>query len=190
MLSADRGGFAKLMETLCAGYNVPATEARLDAYWRGCASLHLLAFERTVDFALGPDSDADELPTPRELHRLHRQMLSARRAAAAAPDKPAVERDVFEVYCNRLLLLYLWGKARRLGSAATDASLQAMTECKNRYVAAYRDMCLTEPTASLELRDALIDSLEPLFSPRTEGAERPVQHVEDTWQPLGLVGLV
>lgn len=188
MLSTERGAFAKLVETLCAGFNVPATDARIDSYWRGCHTMQLLAFERTVDYLLGPESNVDEdLPTPRAMHTMHKRMLSARRASAQPPPAgPAPERDIFEVYCNRLLLQYLWQKARRSRSGASDASLAALIAVKNNFVIAYRDMCGAEPEASLDLRDALIDAWEPLYVPYRV-LPTPVEYSDPAWMRLGRV---
>lgn len=190
MHSTERPQFCKLVETLLAGFNTPVTEARMDAYWRGCNGMHLLAFERTVDFVLGPEGE-DDLPTPKQMHYMHRRMLSARRAAAAAatPDKPeGPERDIFDRYCQRVLFHFLHGMARRTGSAATDESLAAMIDCKNRFVAGYREMCAEEPEASLDLRDALIDALTPLWAAKVTD-NTPQHHRDDTWQRLGVIGL-
>ena len=184
MLATERKEFARLVEALCAGFNVPCTDGRLDAYWRGCSSMHLLAFERTVNHALGPKGE-DELPGPRQMHALHRRIVAEQRAASMPSATEGPKPDVFEIYTNRVLLTFLRMKARRCGSGATDESLRQMLEIRKRYADAYRQMCIDEPEASLELRDALVDALEPVFVPRD-----PKPPLQARWDegllPLGL----
>ncbi len=197
MLANERGQFAKLVETMCAAFNVPATEARIDAYWRGCHRMQLAQFERTIDYLCGPECNEDDLPSPRRMYSLHRQMLAAERAAASKPPPGPAEPETEEqqrergirCYCNRLLLLFLNQQARRHGSGASDDSLLQLVACKNRYVAAYCQHVAEDPAASLELRDVLIDALEPLWVPRTPNVPRGSLTVDEAMMPLGEVAL-
>lgn len=167
MLSTERGAFAKLIEVLCAGYNVPATEARLDAYWRGCNRMHLAAFERTVDFILGPDGDAEDLPTPRQIHIQHRRMLAAQRSASEPTHKlDGPELDKFDRYAGQVLFSVLCSLTSQHGSGASDASLAEMVHVKHRFAAGYREMCIAEPDACEEMRDAMKAALTRQFVPR------------------------
>lgn len=186
MQTTERPQFAKLVESLLAGFNVPITEARVDAYWRGCRTMHVLAFEQTVDHVLGPTGEED-LPTPRQMHVIHRRIVGERRAASMPPPAPeGPEQDIFDLYTSRVLLTFLRMKARRVGSGATPESLAALLDCKKRFAAGYREMCITEPEASLELRDALVDAFEPLYAPIQAQVPPPVMDTSEGLLRLGL----
>lgn len=173
MLASERVAFAKLVETLCAGYNVPATEARIDAYWRGCHGMALGVFELLIDYAVGPDGD-DDLPTPKRLYAIDRKRrselraaeLAGKRAQARDGDEPPKEPDRFDCYAGRVLFAVLCKLTSQHGSTATDESLAEMVHVKHNYANSYRLQCASEPDASLEMRDALIIALTRRFVPR------------------------
>lgn len=185
MLASERKEFAQLVETLCSGFNVPCTPSRIDAYWRGCSSMHLLAFDRTVSHVLGPNGEED-LPGPRQMHTLHRRMVAEQRAASMPSAQPdGAQVDVFDRYTNRVLFTFLRLKARRCGSGATDESMRELKAIRKRYADAYRQMCIDEPEASLELRDALVDAFEPAFVARDP--KPPLQaRFDEGLLPLGM----
>lgn len=182
MQEIDRAAFGKLAEALFAAFDKPASDARLEAYWRGLQSMHLLAFERVVDHVVGPDGEED-LPTPRQCHQISRSLVAEQRRNErphTAP-APAKELDVYELYANRVLMRLLRELAHAHGSSATPESLAKMLHVKQIFVDGYRSMCATEPETSLELRDVLIEKLTPLFVPSaprlsSPAPERDTQH--------------
>lgn len=76
MQLANRAEFEQHLKRLCAGFNVPATPERVDAYWSGLARMNLSAFMRAVEFALG-ETGPDKLPTPKQCWALSKQSKPA-----------------------------------------------------------------------------------------------------------------
>ena len=52
MRSNDLQDFTRQVEVLCAGFNVPPTEQRIEALWRGLQHMDLTVFTRVVECAL------------------------------------------------------------------------------------------------------------------------------------------
>lgn len=187
MQPSDRADFVKLAEALFAAFDKPAVEARLQAYWLGLQSMHLLAFDAVVRHVIGPDGE-DELPTPKQLYAINRRLQADKRAAELAGRKPQLrpgeeppaEPDRFEAYANRVMVAVLCQLIAQHGSAASDSSLAAMVHVKHQYAVGYREMCLEDPDASLEMRDALVAALTTRFVPRDQPreAEQPAAPVE------------
>lgn len=85
MQSADRIEFERQAAVLCAAFNVPATDARVDAYWRGLEHMSLAQFTRVVEVAIGRDGP-EKIPTTNGLWQLHRKQRAG--ISAPAPSKP------------------------------------------------------------------------------------------------------
>lgn len=106
MQASDRDGFVKLVGQLCAGFEVPMSEARVDAYWRGLEQLALPAFERIVTFALGEDGPA-KFPKVADIWQLHR---SLRVRAPPPPMDSSVKPEVYDqwdIYANGKFFEYI-----------------------------------------------------------------------------------
>lgn len=71
MVDIDLPEFLLTLARLCAGFDVPMTEARKDAYWQAFRKLPLRDFERLVNSALS--ADFEKIPTTASLWRLHRK---------------------------------------------------------------------------------------------------------------------
>lgn len=187
MQPADEPGFIKLAEAMFAAFDKPPSDARMEAYWLGLQSMHLLAFDAVVRHVVGPNGE-DELPTPKQLYAINRRLQADKRAAELAGRKPpprpgeepAPEPDRFEAYANRVMVAVLCQLIAQHGSAASDSSLAAMIHVKHQYAVGYREMCLEDPDASLEMRDALIAALTTRFVPRDQPreAQQPAAPVE------------
>ena len=108
--------------------------------------------------------------------------LAGRNATNA---EPAPELDRFDAYANRVMLASLCSLTAQHASAATEESLAEMIHVKHRFADAYREMCLDEPDASLELRDALLAALKPVFVPREPST--PASVTQATPEPTGTV---
>lgn len=85
MQLANREEFDQHLKRLCAGFNVPATPERIDAYWSGLARMNLSAFVRAVEFALG-EHGPDKIPTPKQCWGLSKQSAPAAVAAEMSPN--------------------------------------------------------------------------------------------------------
>lgn len=105
MQASDRDGFVKLVGQLCAGFEVPMSEARVDAYWRGLEQLALPAFERIVTFALGEDGPA-KFPKVSDIWQLHRSLRVRAPPQVDSSVKPEVY-DQWDIYANGKFFEYI-----------------------------------------------------------------------------------
>lgn len=126
MLSSDRDEFSAQLRKLCAGFNVPYTEERLDAYWSGLAKMSLPAFARMVDDALGEEG-SPKIPTTNQLWKAYRDSR-ARLTAPAQTDKPQAEPDHLAYFANRLLFKHILGRVG-LKSTSTFRPGFGLTDC-------------------------------------------------------------
>lgn len=72
MQASDRDDFKTEMGKLCAGFGVPFTKIREDAYWTGLTRMSLPQFRRCVEYALGEHFVEEDLPTTGKLWKVHR----------------------------------------------------------------------------------------------------------------------
>lgn len=72
MQENDGDKFDRALKRLCAGFNVPPTDARREAYWRSFRKLSVLEFAGLIDVAL-VESTFAEMPTVGALWDLHRR---------------------------------------------------------------------------------------------------------------------
>lgn len=189
MQPTDRPEFVKLAEALFAAFDRPPSDGRMQAYWLGLQRMNLHQFEAAVSHVIGPDGE-DELPTPKQLFAISRKLRNAQRAAElaarqSAPVANQPEPDRFQAYANRVMVAMLCSLAAQHGSAASDKSLAEMTQVAHRYADAYREMCVEEPKACEEMRDAMREPLTRAFvprEPRPEFQQRlSTPAVGDTW---------
>ena len=104
MNSADRAEFDKHLAILCAGMDVPATEERKEAYWRGLQQMSLGVFARTVDFVLTKESWS-KIPKPGQLWEVSKRMRAS--AAPQGPSDDGFRGDAWEAAGNRYLLAHI-----------------------------------------------------------------------------------
>ncbi len=126
MLSTDRIEFEAQLETLCAGFNVPFTQARKDAYWAGLSKMSLLAFVRCVETALGEEGPT-KIPTTGDIWKLHQS--SRTRATVTQAARTEDQRDHLEFLANRLLLEHLASRGG-FGSMSTFKPGYGLTACE------------------------------------------------------------
>jgi hypothetical protein len=102
--SAQRGEFKSLLEKLYAGFNMPISETRIEAYWQGLAKMSLGQFSAAVDYALG-EQGPERIPASPALWKYAKEA----RARAPAPYVPTQiehqEKSLMVV--NGLFLRYL-----------------------------------------------------------------------------------
>lgn len=126
MQSSDREHFLIQLARLCAGFDIPVTKAREDAYWSGLAAMSLAQFARCIDFAVGPHYDDEKFPTTGRLWKIHRSFRSAPQHAII--EQPIDSRDHLEYYANRLLLRHM-GHRLGLGSKGRFMPGYGLVEC-------------------------------------------------------------
>ena len=105
MQANDREEFETQLGRLCAGFNVPVTKHRVNAYWSGLAKMSLAQFSRVIDFALA-EYGPDDVPPTKGIWRIHRQLRAPDAGQEQATEKK-VEEDHLEWFANRLLFLHL-----------------------------------------------------------------------------------
>jgi hypothetical protein len=125
MLSTDREEFVTLLRTLCAGFNVPATPEREDAYWRGLSKMSLLQFARVIDYALS-EQGPDKLPIPKSLWRLHRDAKTEVTQVTHSA-KVTEHQDHLAYYANRMLLRHVMSR-NGVGSVELSAARMAVAD--------------------------------------------------------------
>lgn len=106
MQAADRAEFEQHAKALCAGFNVPATPERLEAYWLGLRFMSLGDFCRTVAYALG-EHGPERMPTVPALWAIRK----ASRAAPASNTEQAVDNREAVVKAALALSLSDWQRA-------------------------------------------------------------------------------
>ena len=125
MKPADRSDFKSHLKVLCAAMDVPCTDEREEAFWRGLQEMHLAVFIRTVDFMLA-EEEWTKMPKPAQIWAASKRMRSA------GPTKSVDDGwrgDDWDIAANRHLLAYLLGRTRedpqRYGRPATCAAMRA-----------------------------------------------------------------
>jgi hypothetical protein len=141
----DFPAFTKQVEVLCAGFNVPPTDLRLEALWRGLQAMNMGQFTRVVEVALTGGTDKqpiERMPTTPQLWALARSM---RAQAPARPSKPEPVGDRFEVITTKFLYLFL----RKKGPLAPEA-LQSVLAAKPKLINDWRTIASEEPITDVE----------------------------------------
>lgn len=162
MRSDDLQGFTSQVEVLCAGFNVPPTEQRVEALWRGLQAMELMVFTRVVECALAGGTERlviEKMPTAPQLWNLSRQM----KASAPAPvyrEEPQKPFDHFHGFAQRALMVFLQQKG-----AASAASLKRLVAEKNRVVADFRLIASEDVVTADEFREALFRAFGRVFEP-------------------------
>jgi hypothetical protein len=127
MQAADRDEFEIQLAKLCAGFNVPMTSHRKDAYWSGLAKLSLPQFARCVDYAL-TDDGPDDLPSTKGIWKIFRALRSGHTFEQQRQVRP-LEPDHIEYWANRLLYAHIASRGG-LGTPGSSASPELTTVLK------------------------------------------------------------
>jgi hypothetical protein len=98
----DAKGFDRALSRLCAGFDVPVTDARREAYWRSFRKLNLLEFAGLVDTAL-VESTFASLPTVGALWELHRKLQPP--SPSATVSGPSIQAQLCEYAAIKLKAL-------------------------------------------------------------------------------------
>lgn len=164
MLSSERSEFDQHLGTLCAGFNVPVTDLRAEAYWRGLAKMQLSQFARVVEHALGPDGP-ERIPTSSQCWSLWRQIRAQR--PKATESRPSDERQYDSLHCfgNRCLLRFL----TVVGGVSED-TLTELLVAKGRVAENFRIISAEEDITAIEVRTAMFAAFERVTGTRVAAA--------------------
>lgn len=130
MQSSERTEFDEQLGILCAGFNVPITPHRREAYWKSLAKMSLAQFARCVDYAVSDDWRGEDVPSTHQIWGIHRS-FRARPAGVVATLEAAREdpRDHLLFYANRMFLRHLVARGG-LGSTGRFVPAYGMVDCK------------------------------------------------------------
>lgn len=124
MNSADRTEFDAQLAVLCAGMDVPCTQERKEAYWKGLQQMSLSIFVRTVEFILAKENWA-KIPKPGQVWEASKRMRTA--GPPPPPRDDGFRGDAWDAAANRYLLGYLTKRLeKRLAIPGRTASYSAM----------------------------------------------------------------
>lgn len=128
MLSTDRGEFEIQLGALCAGFNVPATKDRQEAYWTGLAKMSLSQFVRVVSFALG-EAGPERFPTVNAVWQIHKK--ARHNTEVKKQNVPQIEdQDHLLFFANRMFFKHMVNRGG-LGSIGTFVEGYGMRYCKS-----------------------------------------------------------
>lgn len=151
MQSADRAEFIRLVEMLCAGFNVPPIEMRVEAYWRGLQKMDLPIFARVVEYVLGSNGP-ERIPTVPQVWNLQREMRRSTRAPVPTANHPApASFGPFHCFGQRCLMRWLMQN----GPASAE-QLERLIEVKNLLVGQYRQVATECEVTAEEVRESLL----------------------------------
>ena len=141
---SEREDFNRQMTTLCAAFNVPAKPETFESYWQAFKNLHLAAFTRMVEHAIGPEGETTKIPTVGQMWEIYRGFRK-RADAAAPPPKPAPTGDRFQVITGKVLWLFMWRK----GPFSPDTLAQLLV-AKSQLIHDYRLIAAEEQISDLQ----------------------------------------
>lgn len=150
MLSSDRTEFEGQLGTLCAGFNVPMTDLRTEAYWRGLAKMQLSQFARVVEHALGAEGP-ERIPTATQCWSISRQFRTQRPSAANAAPPESRPFDPMTAFGNRCLFRFL----REVGGT-DERTLRRLVDEKNRVARNFAQIATEEKLSADEVREAML----------------------------------
>jgi hypothetical protein len=108
MQASERIEFDEQLGILCAGFNLPVTAQRREAYWRGLGKMSLAQFARCVDYALSDDWTSEDLPSTTQIWSIHRGFRARPAGLVATQDTTREDpRDHLLFYANRMFLRHL-----------------------------------------------------------------------------------
>lgn len=161
MRSDDLEAFTKQVEVLCAGFNVPPTDLRVEALWRGLQAMDLIMFSRVVECALAGGTErhvVEKMPTAPQLWNLSRSMRARAPSPAQRHDEPPRQFDHFHGFAQRALMVFL----RERGGASGE-SLKRLVAEKNRVLADFRLIASEDVVTADEFREALFKAFARVY---------------------------
>lgn len=95
----DLAEFETVVGKLCAGFEVPVTKARKDAYWTGFRKMPMTQFSRLVDLALN-ESTFISMPTVGALRKLSHEPGTKNPAQGQGQQGPSLQEQL----CDYVML--------------------------------------------------------------------------------------
>jgi hypothetical protein len=172
---AERKQFEAQIAVLCAGYNIPVTNERNEAYWRGLIKMPLGTLERVVDHALGPEGP-EKIPNPRQMWGIYRDLRSAG-ASSSRPGGPPIKIDPYVQFANVRLLEFLTHGNHRLGTPASEDSLVELVLIKNKLVADFHEIAARDPRHETQPYAVFADNQQDF-------REMLMEAFAQRWQPM------
>jgi hypothetical protein len=146
--TTDRPEFETNLAQLCAGFNVPLTAERIEAYWSGLQKMQISTFARVVEHCLGQDGP-ERIPTAPACWTVSKKIRSRPR-----PEQEDAEPRAFDsLHCfgQRCMMRYLQDHG-----PLDDQRLERTIHAKNRIVEDFRSMQSPDyPLTPKEVREAL-----------------------------------
>jgi hypothetical protein len=143
----DRGEFVRLMEMLCSGFNVPSTDLRAEAYWRGLQRMDIAIFARCVERALG-ERGPEKMPTVPQVWNIYRDIKT--KPALDVRQEPSIY-DGIHAFGQRYMLRFLMRDG-----PVSDSALARLIQAKNRIIGQFREIRRDDPSVTAdEVRSAL-----------------------------------
>lgn len=124
MQVSDRDLFEALLEKLYAGFNMPMSKARSDAYFDGLQKMSLARFSRCVDEALG-ENGPERIPSVTQIWKIYKGIAHA---TEPLPVPKPIEQDHLLFFANRLFFKHLTFK-NWMGSVGTFIPARGMVNC-------------------------------------------------------------
>jgi hypothetical protein len=87
--TADRGEFEQRAKVLFAGFNVPASPERVEAYWNGLQRMSLPDFAKSVQHALG-ENGPEKIPTVNGLWGIRKRLQGSPTGEPVSDNRPAI----------------------------------------------------------------------------------------------------
>lgn len=126
MNSTDRTEFDSQLAVLCAGMDVPCTQERKEAYWKGLQQMSLSIFVRTVEFILAKETWA-RIPKPGQVWECSKRMRAS--GPPPAPRDDGFRGDAWDIQSNLFLLAHIRQQMakdpHRYGQPASYRAMQA-----------------------------------------------------------------
>lgn len=117
MLATERADFEKHLKVMLAGLDLPASDDRIEAFWKACMRMPLSVFARTCDYVL-VTPEWQGLKKPQTMWAASKEMRAGADLIAEAQERarnPLADEgpDQFEIMANTHLWRYIARRIRR-----------------------------------------------------------------------------
>lgn len=137
--------FESQLATLCAGYNVPCTAERLEAYGKAFGNLHPAQWARLIEHCLS-EAGPDRMPTVRDLWGMRRDLRAGPPTYVHEQRQLLEEFDAWAIEANRHLFAYLLRHVYQPGGSQHPMARQPMifVRYKNAWAQDMREAATAE----------------------------------------------
>jgi hypothetical protein len=145
---SERDRFDVLLEKLYAGFNMPMSKVRAEAYFDGLGKMSLAQFARCVESALG-ENGPERIPSVPGVWKISKEL---KHKNEPLPEAPKAEPDHLQDFANRLLWIHIRARGG-LGSKGKFTPPRGLSNCEASPELA---MCLKIKTDMVEFFGELI----------------------------------